>query len=87
MTIEEKFTGFSYQDNQKIPPRGSREIWSRSHGPRLERQKGREDEATGAFNQVFQALAQKPSRGLPVTANRKPRRSSQTFRRDSYLWI
>ena len=34
----------------------------------LERQKGREDESTAAFNQVFQALAQNLQTGLPATA-------------------
>lgn len=34
----------------------------------LERQKGREDEAITAFNQIFQALAQNLQAGLPVTA-------------------
>ena len=34
----------------------------------LERQKGHEDEATAAFNQVFQALAQNLQAGLPATA-------------------
>ena len=34
----------------------------------LERQKGHEDEATVAFNQVFRALAQNLQAGLPVTA-------------------
>ena len=33
----------------------------------LERQKGREEEATRAFNQVFQALAKNLQAGLPVT--------------------
>ena len=34
----------------------------------LERQKGREDESTAAFNQVFQTLAQNLQAGLPATA-------------------
>ena len=34
----------------------------------LERQKGHEDEATAAFNQVFRALAQNLQAGLPATA-------------------
>ena len=34
----------------------------------LERQKGHEDEATAAFNQVFQALAQNLKNGLAATA-------------------
>jgi len=33
----------------------------------LDRQKGREDEVTSAFNQVFQALAQNLKAGLPIT--------------------
>ena len=35
----------------------------------LERQKGREEEATRAFNQVFQVLAKNLQAGLPVTAS------------------
>ena len=35
----------------------------------LERQKGREEEATRAFNQVFQVLAKNFQAGLPVTAS------------------
>ena len=35
----------------------------------LDRQKGREDEVTSAFNQVFQALAQNLKAGLPITAS------------------
>ena len=35
----------------------------------LERQKGREDEVTEVFNQVFQTLAQNLKDGLPVSAN------------------
>ena len=35
----------------------------------LERQKGHEDEATAAFNQVFQALAQNLQADLPATAS------------------
>ncbi len=44
MTIEEKFTGFSYQDHQKISPEAVRSM-DRSHGSSLERQKGCEDES------------------------------------------
>ena len=34
----------------------------------LERQKDHKDEATAAFNQVFQSLAQNLKDGLPITA-------------------
>ena len=52
----------------KIPPRSGRKIWSRSDGPSARAPKGREEEATVAFNQVFQALAQNLQAGLPETA-------------------
>ena len=68
MTIEEKFTGFSYQDNQKYHQEAVEKYGQEVMGQALERQKGREDEATAAFNQVFQALAQNLKNGLAETA-------------------
>ena len=68
MTIEEKFTGFSYQDNQKYHQEAVEKYGQEVMGQALERQKGREEEATAAFNQVFQALAQNLQAGLPSTA-------------------
>ena len=66
-TIQEKFTGFSYQDNQKYHQEAvdkyGQEVMDQAH----DRQKGREDEVTSAFNQVFQALAQNLKAGLPIT--------------------
>ena len=53
MTIEEKFTGFSYQDNQKYHQEAVEKYGQEVMDQALERQKGREDEATAAFNQVF----------------------------------
>lgn len=64
MTIEEKFTGFSYQDNQKYHQEAVEKYGQQA----LERQKGHENEATAAFNQVFQTLAQNLQAGLPATA-------------------
>ena len=64
MTIQEKFTGFSYQDNQKYHQEAVEK-----YGQALERQKGREDEATTTFNQIFQALSQNLHSGLPITAS------------------
>lgn len=58
MTIEEKFTGFSYQDNQKYHQEAVEKYGQEVMDQALERQKGREDEATEAFNQVFQTLSQ-----------------------------
>ncbi|HEW8865407.1 TPA: MerR family transcriptional regulator [Streptococcus pneumoniae] len=68
MTIEEKFTGFSYQDNQKYHQEAVEKYGQEVMGQALERQKGHEDEATAAFNQVFQTLAQNLQVGLPATA-------------------
>ena len=68
MTIEEKFTGFSYQDNQKYNQEAVEKYGQEVMDKALERQTGREDEATETFNQVFQALAQNFKDGLPTTA-------------------
>ena len=68
MTIEEKFTGFSYQDNQKYHQKAVEKYGQEVMDQALERQKGHEDEATTAFNQVFQALAQNLKNGLAATA-------------------
>ncbi|CYK98855.1 MerR family transcriptional regulator [Streptococcus pneumoniae] len=68
MTIEEKFTGFSYQDNQKYHQEAVEKYGQEVMGQALERQKGHENEATAAFNQVFQTLAQNLQAGLPATA-------------------
>lgn len=69
MTIKEKFTGFSYQDNQKYHQEAVDKYGQEIMDQALERQKGHEDEATAAFNQVFQAMAQNLRDGLPVTAS------------------
>ena len=69
MTIEEKFTGFSYQDNQKYHQEAVEKYGQEVMDQALERQKGREDEVTEVFNQVFQTLAQNLKDGLPVSAN------------------
>ena len=68
MTIEEKFMGFSYQDHQKYHQKAVEEYGQEVMDQALERQKGREDESTAAFNQVFQALAQNLQSGLAATA-------------------
>ena len=67
-TIQEKFTGFSYQDNQKYNQEAVEKYGQEVMDKALERQTGREDEATETFNQVFQALAQNFKDGLPTTA-------------------
>ena len=68
MTIEEKFTGFNYQDHQKYHQKAVEKYGQEVMDQALERQSGREDEATAAFNQVFQALAQNLKNGLAARA-------------------
>ena len=75
--MREKFTGFSYQDNQKYHQEAVK--YGQEVMDQASNAKGREEEATRAFNQVFQALAQKPQAGLPVTASKTRRSSRQTF--------
>ena len=58
MTIEEKFAGFNYQDHQKYHQEAVEKYGQEVMGQGSRAPKGREDEATAAFNQVFQALAQ-----------------------------
>ena len=69
MTIEEKFTGFSYQDHQKYHQEAVDKYGQEVMDQALDRQKGREDEAATAFNQVFQSLAQNLKDGLSITAS------------------
>lgn len=69
MTIEEKFTGFSYQDNQKYHQEAVDKYGQEVMDQALERQKGREDEVASAFNQVFQSLAQNLKDGLSITSS------------------
>ena len=68
MTIQEKFAGFNYQDHQKYHQEAVEKYGQEVMDPALDRQKGHEDEATLAFNQVFQALSQNLQAGLSATA-------------------
>ncbi len=68
MSIQEKFAGFNYQDHQKYHQEAVEKYGKEVMDQALERQKGHEDEATAAFNQVFRALAHNLQAGLPETA-------------------
>ena len=54
MSIQEKFAGFNYQDHQKYHQEAVEKYGQEVMDQALERQKGHEDEATAAFNQVFE---------------------------------
>jgi len=56
------------QDNQKYHQEAVEKYGQEVMDQALERQKGHEDEATAAFNQVFQVLAQNLQAGLLATA-------------------
>lgn len=79
MTIEEKFTGFSYQDHQKYQQEAVEKYGQEVMDQALERQKGREDEVASAFNKVFQALAQNLQAGLPITASENQEEVAKLF--------
>ena len=68
LSIPEKFAGFNYQDHQKYHQEAVEKYGQEVMDQALERQKGHEDEATAAFNQVFRALSQNLQAGLPATA-------------------
>ena len=70
MTIEEKFTGFSYQDTQKYQQEAVEKYGQEVMDQALERQKGREDEATESLQPSFSNFgAKSQSMVYPVSAN------------------
>lgn len=68
MTMKEKFAGFTYEDNHKYHQEAVEEYGQEVMAEALNRQNGREEESTEAFNQVFQSLAENMRQGLPVEA-------------------
>lgn len=68
MTLEEKFVGFTYEDNHKYYQEAVEEYGQEIMSEALTRQNGREEESTVAFNQVFQSLAANMQQGLSVDA-------------------
>ena len=87
MTIEEKFTGFSYQDTQKYQQEAVEKYGQEVMDQALERQKGREDEATEAFNQVFQTLGKISKMVYPYPQMKIKIRQLNFFRSNSNVWI
>ena len=80
MSIQEKFAGFNYQDHQKYHQEAVEKYGQEVMDQALERQKGHEDEATVAFNQVFQALAQNLQAGLPETAAENQEEAANSYK-------
>ncbi|KXT81020.1 MerR family transcriptional regulator [Streptococcus oralis] len=68
MTIEEKFTVFSYQDNQKYHQEAVEKYGQEVMGQALERQKGKEEEMVAALNRIFEHFAQQKQADFPIAA-------------------
>lgn len=69
MPMEEKFNGFTYQDNQKYKQAAidlyGKEVIEKA----IEKQKGREQELTDGFNKIFFAFSENMSNGLNATSH------------------
>ena len=68
MTAQERFVGFTYEDNHKYHQEAVEEYGQEVMVEALTRQNGREEESVAAFNQVFQSLAENMQQGLSVDA-------------------
>ena len=68
MTAQERFVGFTYEDNHKYYQEAVEEYGQEVMSEALVRQNGREEESAAAFNQVFLSLAENMQQGLPVEA-------------------
>ena len=77
MTLEEKFVGFTYEDNHKYYQEAVEEYGQEVMSEALVRQNGREEESAAAFNQVFQSLAENLQQGLPVEAAENQEQAEQ----------
>ena len=79
MTTEEKFAGFSYADHEKYREQAIERYGQEVVDEADARQTGQEDQATQAFNQVFQTLAAHLQEGLPVTAEVSQQQAGRLF--------
>lgn len=67
MSTKEKFNGFTYQDNQKYKQAAIDKYGKDVIEAAIEKQKGKEQEMTDAFNQIFFAFAENMSNGVSAT--------------------
>lgn len=66
MSTEEKFKGFSYEDNEKYKQVAIDQYGKEAIEKALEKQKGKEKEIADGFNQIFFAFAKNLSDGMPA---------------------
>ena len=68
MSTKEKFNGFTYQDNQRYKQAAMDKYGREVVEKALERQKGKEQEITDGFNQIFFAFSENMANGLKAVA-------------------
>ena len=68
MSTKEKFNGFIYQDNQRYKQAAMDKYGKEVVEKALERQKGKEQEITDGFNQIFFAFSENMANGLKAVA-------------------
>ena len=86
MTIEEKFTGFSYQDNQKYHQEAVEKYGQEVMGQALERQKVTKTRLRPPLTKSFK-LWHKIFKLVYLQQQPKTRASSQALASHSHLWI
>ncbi|MGP1541774.1 MerR family transcriptional regulator [Peptostreptococcus stomatis] len=64
MSVKEKFKGFTYQDNEKYKKAAVDMYGKEVIDQAIEKQKGKEEEITDGFNQIFFAFSDNLSKGL-----------------------
>lgn len=64
MSTEEKFRGFSYQDNEKYTQAAMEKYGKEIIEASIQKQRGREEELTEKFNALFFSFAENMSNGL-----------------------
>ena len=67
MSMEEKFKGFTYQDNDKYKQAAIDKYGKEVVEESVNRQKGNEKEVTDGFNRIFFAFAENMQKGIKAT--------------------
>ena len=68
MLTKEKFNGFTYQDNQKYKQAAIDMYGKEAIEEAIEKQKGKEQELTDGFNEIFFAFSENMSKGMSATS-------------------
>ena len=68
MSMEEKFKGFTYQDNEKYKKEAMDKYGKQVIEESVKRQKDNEKEVVDGFNNIFFAFAENNSNGIEATA-------------------